>query len=40
MGSGIVRWTYAMADGGIGQVFPEGDGLRVSCETASGASAD
>jgi len=40
VGSGIVRWTYAMADGGIGQVFPERDGLRVSCSRAAGASAD
>ena len=31
VGSGIVRWSYAMADGGFGQVFPDGDSVRVGC---------
>jgi len=31
-GSGIVRWTYAMANGGLAQVFPLGnDRFRVGC---------
>jgi hypothetical protein len=31
-GSGLVRWTYDMADGGFAQVFPESSGLfTVAC---------
>jgi hypothetical protein len=32
VGSGLVRWTYDMANGGFAQVFPEGKGrFLVTC---------
>lgn len=30
-GFGIVRWVYDMADGGLGQVFPDGRYVTVTC---------
>jgi hypothetical protein len=34
IGSGLVRWTYEMADGGLAQVFPEGnDRYLVGCSS-------
>jgi len=39
IGSGIVRWTYGMADGGFAQVFPDRPGrFLVTC--APGRAAD
>lgn len=31
VGSGIVRYSYLMADGGHGQAFPTAEGVRVTC---------
>ena len=35
VGSGLVRWSYAMADGGFAEVFPQGEGqFLVGCNPA------